>query len=101
MERQWGWTNPAPPRVEMLLTQMGLRPSSPKRKSLYRALRDFHADPDNQQRLDMKFRDDPALVNQELHRFLREIGEVYFGRASREHLTSRAPTYDPEATTEE
>lgn len=101
MERQWGWTNPAPGRVEQLLTQLGLRTSSPKRNSLYRALRVFHADPDNEQRLDMKMTDDPALVNEELHHFLREIGESYFGRASREHLTSQAPTYDPEATTEE
>lgn len=101
MERQWGWTNPTPLKVENFLTQLGLRPSSPKRKSLYRALRDFHADPDNQQRLDMKFPDVPALVNEELHYLLREIGESYFGRASREHLTPRAPTYDPEATTEE
>lgn len=100
MERQSGWTNPVPVEIERLLTRLGLRPRSPKRESLYRALQDFHADPDNQQRLDMKFTDDPALVNEELHQLLRQIGELYFG-AAREHLTSLAPTYDPEATTKE
>lgn len=108
MERQWGWNpwegawvNPAPVKVERYMTQLGLRPGSTKRTSLYTALRDYHADPDNQQRLDMTPTIDPNLVNKELHDFLRKIGDSYFGTDSREHLTSRAPIYNPEASTEE
>ena len=90
----------APKEVEYRFSELGLRPDCKERTRLYEDLVRFHEDPKFHYRRFLTARPNGNLLNAELHIFLREHGERYFGH-TREHLIPNSPFYSSEISTAE
>ncbi|KAL9117581.1 MAG: hypothetical protein Q9187_005880, partial [Circinaria calcarea] len=90
----------APPDVEYRFSQLGLRSHCEERVQLFKDLVRFHEDPKYPQRRVMTLSPDDHLLNAELHVFLREHGERYFGH-ERQHLKRDSPFFNDQMSTQE